>query len=58
MIAILGSLKEVKAPGWALSDAYQKYMKMPPDDTNWVPELDYYIRLVQRLVESMLIIST
>lgn len=46
--AILGSLRETKTPGWALSEAYQKYM----DDVQWQPELDYYIRLVKRLVDS------
>lgn len=51
--AVLGSLREIKAPGWALSEAYQKYMTRLNDDAvQWIPELDYYIRLVQRIVES------
>lgn len=51
--AVLGSLREIRAPGWALSDAYQMYMTRFNDDAvSWVPELDYYIRLVQRIVES------
>lgn len=52
--AVLGSLREIRAPGWALSEAYQKYMTRFADDavTDWIPELDYYIRLVQRIVES------
>lgn len=50
--AILGSLKEIRAPGWALSEAYQRYTARPTDDVKWQPELDYYVRLVQRLVES------
>ena len=52
MTAILGSMREIRAPGWALSEAYQKYMTKPTDDTSWIPELEYYIRLVQKLVES------
>lgn len=53
IIAILGSLREIRAPGWALSEAYQRYMGRPVDeDFTWFPELDYYIKLVQRLVES------
>jgi len=51
--AVLGSLREIRAPGWALSEAYQMYMTRFNDDAvAWVPELDYYIRLVQRIVES------
>ncbi|XP_012057151.1 PREDICTED: mediator of RNA polymerase II transcription subunit 23 [Atta cephalotes] len=52
--AVLGSLREIRAPGWALSEAYQMYMTRFNDDAvSWVPELDYYIRLVQRIVETM-----
>ena len=50
--AVLGSFRETRAPGWALSDAYQQFMQRPPDDVSWVPELDYYIRLVRRIAES------
>lgn len=53
MAAVLGSLKEIRAPGWALSEAYQMYMTRSTDDVvTWMPELDYYIRLVRRIVES------
>jgi len=51
--AVLGSLREIRAPGWALSEAYQIYMTRSVDNAvAWIPELDYYIRLVQRIVES------
>ncbi|XP_008216793.1 mediator of RNA polymerase II transcription subunit 23 isoform X2 [Nasonia vitripennis] len=53
VIAILGSLRETKTPGWALSDAYQRYIARAPDDLAWQPELDYYVRLVQRLVDTI-----
>ncbi|KAH0954985.1 hypothetical protein HN011_002731 [Eciton burchellii] len=52
--AVLGSLREIRAPGWALSEAYQIYMTHSVDNAvAWIPELDYYIRLVQRIVETM-----
>lgn len=51
--AVFGSLKEIRAPGWALSEAYQMYMTRSIDEViAWMPELDYYIRLVRRIVES------
>lgn len=51
--AVLGSLREIRAPGWALSEDYKMYMSHSGDDAvAWVPELGYYIRLVQRIVES------
>ncbi|XP_014210874.1 mediator of RNA polymerase II transcription subunit 23 isoform X1 [Copidosoma floridanum] len=51
--AILGSLRETKTPGWALSEAYQRYIARPIEDLQWQPELDYYVRLIQRLVETI-----
>lgn len=55
--AVLGSLREIRAPGWALSEAYQMYMTRSSDDVvTWMPELDYYIRLVKRIVESNIFI--
>ncbi|XP_058805246.1 mediator of RNA polymerase II transcription subunit 23-like isoform X2 [Phymastichus coffea] len=51
--AILGSSKEPKTLGWALSEAYQRFITRPVDDVQWQPELDYYVRLVQKLVETM-----
>lgn len=52
--AVLGSLKEIRAPNWALSEAYQVYMSRQNDETFWVPDMDYYLRLVKRVVESIL----
>lgn len=54
--AVLGSLRDIRAPGWSLSEPYQTYMQRQTDETNWIPwipELDYYVRLVHRLVETM-----
>lgn len=50
--AILGSSKEPKTLGWALSEAYQRFIARPAEDVQWQPELDYYVRLIQKLVES------
>lgn len=52
--AVLGSLRDIRAPGWSLSEPYQTYMQRQTDETNWIPELDYYVRLVRRIVESIL----
>ncbi|XP_020291253.1 mediator of RNA polymerase II transcription subunit 23 [Pseudomyrmex gracilis] len=52
--AVLGSLREIRPPGWALSEDYQMYMTRSGDDAfQWKPELDYYIRLVQRIEKTM-----
>lgn len=51
--AVLGSLKEIRAPNWALSEAYQLYMSRQNDDNFWMPDMDYYLRLVKRVVETM-----
>ena len=51
--SIMGSLKDVRPNGWALSEPYLAYTARPPDDLNWSPELDYYVKLVGRLVDTM-----
>ncbi|XP_066992222.1 mediator of RNA polymerase II transcription subunit 23 isoform X2 [Anabrus simplex] len=55
--AVLGSLRDIRPPGWSLSEPYQNYMQRQADrqtdETSWVPELDYYIRLVRRIVDTM-----
>ncbi|KDR22950.1 mediator of RNA polymerase II transcription subunit 23 isoform X2 [Zootermopsis nevadensis] len=51
--AVLGSLRDIRAPGWSLSEPYQTYMQRQTDETTWVPELDYYVRLVRRIVETV-----
>lgn len=54
--AILSSFCESRSPGWSLSDQYVQYMQGGDkgDNFTWVPELDYYINLIQRLVDSIL----
>lgn len=52
--AVLGSLREIRASDWALSEPFLHYMARSPDEAvSWQPELDYYIRLVRRIVETM-----
>ncbi|KAF7988683.1 hypothetical protein HCN44_001256 [Aphidius gifuensis] len=52
--AVLGSLREIRAPAWALSEPFLHYMARSPDEAvSWQPELGYYIRLVRRMVETM-----
>lgn len=47
---VLGSLRDSRVPGLTLTDTYQEYMTN--DTVAWVPELDYYVRLVQRMAKS------
>ncbi|KAK6627240.1 Mediator of RNA polymerase II transcription subunit 23 [Polyplax serrata] len=54
--AILGALKDIRPPGWSLSEAYIAYMTGPGDEVSWLPDLDYYIKLIRRIVESILLI--
>lgn len=55
--AVIGSLKDVRPSGWALSDDYLLYIQKTDSETvEWVPELTYYVQLVRRLVESMFVI--
>ncbi|KAL3284506.1 hypothetical protein HHI36_018665 [Cryptolaemus montrouzieri] len=44
--AVLGTLKET------LSEPYQLFLKRGPDEV-WLPELDYYIQLVKRMVDTL-----
>lgn len=63
--AILESLKETISPGWGLTEAYQNISRPTSSEhlnsseerkndpiLHWQPTLDYYVKLVQRLVES------
>lgn len=50
----LGSLKEIRPTGWALSESYLNYMNNNSDELNWIPDHDYYVKLIGRLVDSIL----
>jgi mediator of RNA polymerase II transcription subunit 23 len=59
--SVIGSFRNTRPTNWALSDAYLVYMKQPvpaadQKDKNeplWIPDLDYYIKLISRLVETL-----
>ena len=51
--SIIGSLKDIKPVSWALSDVYLHYSRKPPDDTNWLPDLEYYIKLIGKVVDTL-----
>ena len=38
---------------WFLTEEYQKYLSAAPDTINWSPEQDYFIKVVERLVETI-----
>jgi len=52
---MLGAFKDLKPHNWCLSDDYLQYMQQ--DEQNWLPDADYYIRLISRLVDSIFIAS-
>ena len=49
--AVLGTAEGSK--GWPLSEPYLSYMQQQLD--KWTPELDYYVKLIRRIVESILL---
>lgn len=49
--SVLGNIAD-SSRGWDLSEPYIQYMQTQPD--KWAPELDYYVKLVKRIVESIL----
>lgn len=51
--AIIGSLKDIRPKGWALSDGYLNYMQRPSEEIEWIPDLDYYIKLLSRMVDTL-----
>lgn len=53
--AVLGSLKDVRPSGWATTEAFLTYLaKSEVDATGWTPDLNYYLSLVNRMVDSIL----
>lgn len=49
---IIGAFKD-KPSNWALSDAYLAYIKRSAEEWMWVPDLDYYIKVIGRLVDTI-----
>lgn len=56
--AVLGSLKDVRASGWGVSENFQNYLnKSDQDATTWLPELNYYMTLFKRMVDSKFFVN-
>lgn len=56
--AVLGSLKDVRPSGWATTEPFQTYLNKPEADApGWTPDLNYYLTLVNRMVDSILFLS-
>ena len=53
-----GSLKDIKPPNWCLTEDCNKYLAKPNDDTDWAPEQEYYIKLIGRLVDNILLYTS
>ncbi|XP_055939318.1 mediator of RNA polymerase II transcription subunit 23-like isoform X2 [Argiope bruennichi] len=51
--AIIGSLKDIRPEGWALSEGYLAYVNDTSDELNWIPDHEYYVKLIGRLVETL-----
>ncbi|XP_074643703.1 mediator of RNA polymerase II transcription subunit 23-like [Tubulanus polymorphus] len=51
--AIIGSLKEIRPNNWCLTEQYQLYMQQADDDINWIPDHDYYVHIIGRLVDTI-----
>ncbi|XP_037090079.1 mediator of RNA polymerase II transcription subunit 23-like isoform X3 [Pollicipes pollicipes] len=52
---IIDSQADVKPKGWCLTEEFEAYLASPTGDTDepWRPQLDYYYRLLQRLVDAL-----
>jgi len=48
---VLGAFKDLKPHNWCLTEDYLEYTQQ--EDTKWVPDADYYMRLISRLVDSI-----
>ncbi|XP_066272187.1 mediator of RNA polymerase II transcription subunit 23-like [Branchiostoma lanceolatum] len=51
--AVIGALKDIRQPGWCLSESYLKFITRPVDEISWVPDDTYYCKLIGRLVDTI-----
>ena len=52
--SITDALKVVRPPGWALTqEMTEKYLVPPGEEVSWKPGVDYYHRLVARMVSAL-----
>eukprot|EP00058_Branchiostoma_floridae_P008048 XP_002593536.1 hypothetical protein BRAFLDRAFT_88529 [Branchiostoma floridae] len=52
--AVIGALKDIRQPGWCLSESYLKFITRPVEEISWVPDDTYYCKLIGRLVDNIL----
>lgn len=50
-----GAFKDIRPSNWCLSEKYQGYLSQPADDSSWKPDHEYYVHMVSRLVNSILV---
>ncbi|KAI1287629.1 Mediator of RNA polymerase II transcription subunit 23 [Halotydeus destructor] len=53
VVSIIGAFGEVRPVDWAMSETYKTYMQKANEDISWNDELDYYIKLVGRFVDTL-----
>ncbi|XP_064625436.1 mediator of RNA polymerase II transcription subunit 23-like [Lineus longissimus] len=51
--AIIGALKDIRPADWCLTKDYQAYILRSNEDVDWIPEQEYYMRLIGRLVDTI-----
>jgi len=49
----LGAFKDLKQRNWCLTEDYLQYMQH--EEQSWMPDADYYMRLISRLVDSIFV---
>ncbi|KAK3781044.1 hypothetical protein RRG08_046348 [Elysia crispata] len=52
--SIIGAFNDIRPENWCLSEDYLQYLKRPQEESAWVPDQDYYIRLISRLRKTIL----
>jgi hypothetical protein len=53
MYLFIDAYQDIRPGNWFLSEDYQQFIKS--DSLDWDPEQEYYIRLIARLVDSILL---
>ena len=58
--SVIGAFKDVRPANWAMSEPYITYMQRQQEESSngsgngsWNPDLDYYIKLLGRLVDTL-----
>ena len=51
--SVIRAHHDIHPSNWCLTEDYQHYLQMPVNAMNWVPEQEYFIRLLGRLVDTI-----